>query len=133
MFDIISSAFAQEVQTAAAPVAGTITESGNVLWRFAPFFLILVAFYVLLIRPQQKQEAQHEEIIKKLKKGDKVITRAGIVGVITKVEGEHYVLVEIARGVEVKVVRATITGLVDERHPANENKDKPKKIEQGKD
>lgn len=126
MFDLttllVSKAFAADEVVPA--VAAASQSSGDVVMRFMPLALIFIVFYVLLIRPQQKQAQQHDKTIKELKKGDKVITRAGFVGTVTKIESDSYVIVEIAKGVDVKVVRDTITGLVDENHPANENKNK---------
>ena len=131
MFDLmnllISQAFAAEAVAPVAAAGDVAAESGNTLMRFAPLFLIFIVFYVLLIRPQQKQAEKHAQVMKDIKKGDKVITRAGFVATITKIENELYVMAEIAKGVEVKVVRDTISGLVDENHPANENKNKNKK------
>ena len=84
---------------------------------FVPLVLIMVIFYFLLIRPQQKKLKEHSETIKALKKGDKVITAGGIYGTITDVQ-EKEVAVKIAEGVVVKVKNDTIAGL------ANNNSDK---------
>lgn len=46
---------------------------------------VIVIFYVILIRPQQKQAKQQKELLKALKKGDKVVTASGIVGIVTNV------------------------------------------------
>lgn len=131
MFDfttlIISSAMAADavapVVAPAVEAANVAAESGNTLMRFMPLFLIFMVFYFLLIRPQQKKLDQQTQMINALKKGDKVVTAGGIVGVVSKLDGDRFVVVEIAKGVEIKVVKSTISSLADEK-PANENKNK---------
>lgn len=124
MFDLtslfVSTAYAAD--GAAPPMTGDVaTDSMATLTRFLPLFLIFIVFYVLLIRPQQQQAQAHDKMIKELKKGDRVITKAGFVGTVSKIESEAYVMVEIAKGVEVRTVRESITGLIDDKHPSNEN------------
>lgn len=104
----------------AADTAKQTYSGDSSLMRFLPLFLIFAVFYFLLIRPQQKKIDEHEKMIKALKKGDKVITGGGIVGSVVKLDDESHVTVEIADGVRVKVVRATISDVVKEK-TANEN------------
>jgi preprotein translocase subunit YajC len=81
------------------------------LMRFLPLFLIFGVFYFLLIRPQQKRVDEQSAMIKALKKGDRVVTSGGIVGTIASLEGDDHVMVTIADGVQIKVVRSTIVSL----------------------
>lgn len=74
-----------------------------------PFLLIFVIFYFLMIRPQQKKMRDHQAMIAAVKKGDEVITAGGIRGRVTRVIDEREVEVEIAQGVKVRVVRATLS------------------------
>ena len=53
---------------------------------FVPFLLIIVIFYVALIRPQQRRAKQHETLMKTLKAGDKVVVSGGIIGTIITVK-----------------------------------------------
>jgi len=53
---------------------------------FAPMVLLIVVFYFILIRPQQKRAKQQAELIKNLKSGDKVVTSSGIVGLVITVK-----------------------------------------------
>ena len=53
--------------------------------QFAPLLLILLVFYFLIIRPQQKRQRELQELISNLKAGDKVITTGGIIGTVTVV------------------------------------------------
>lgn len=76
-----------------------------------PFALVVVVFWFFLIRPQSKKFKEHQEMVKALKKGDRVVTGGGIVGKIVKAaQDSETVEVEIAPGVNVEVTRATITG-----------------------
>ncbi|MDQ6992555.1 MAG: preprotein translocase subunit YajC [Mariprofundus sp.] len=77
-----------------------------------PLVLIMVIFYFLLIRPQQKKAKEHRNIIEALKKGDKVITGGGFYGTVVDVK-DDFMKVEIADNVRVKVKRDTVLGLSD--------------------
>ncbi len=77
---------------------------GNIL----PLILVFVVFYFLLIRPQAQRAKQHRALIDAVKVRDNVITSGGIVGKVTKVD-DVYAEVEIATGVKVKVVKATLS------------------------
>lgn len=87
--------------------------SQSSLMQFLPLLLILVIFYFLIIRPQQSKHKKHQQMLTELKKGDKVITLAGIVGKITKIN-EQYFTLEIAPKVEVEFERNAISGKVPE-------------------
>ena len=78
-----------------------------------PLLFIFVIFYFLLIRPQKKRMMEHEAMVKAAKKGDHVVTSGGILGKVTAAEGEDTVRVEIASGVEVRILRSTISSIVD--------------------
>jgi preprotein translocase subunit YajC len=73
--------------------------------------LMLVAFYFLLIRPQQKRAKEHQALLSKLAAGDEVVTAGGILGRVTDV-GDAFVSVEIADGVRIKLQKSQITQLV---------------------
>jgi preprotein translocase subunit YajC len=74
---------------------------------FIPLVLIFVVFYFLLIRPQQKQAKQHQTFLNELKKGNKVVTKGGLHGVITALT-DTVITLEIAKDVAVKVSRDAI-------------------------
>ena len=98
---MISSAFAQS----AAGGAGGFSLSG-----LLPFVLIFIIFYFLLIRPQQKRVKQHKLMVENLKRGNKVLTAGGILGVISKAnDGSETVSVEISKGIVVEVARQMIS------------------------
>lgn len=93
---------------------------GSFLISLLPILLIFVIFYFLLYRPQQKKVKAHKELVANLKRNDRVITAGGLVGLVTKVVDDHYVQLEIADGVRVKVLRQTITDLVAKADAAND-------------
>ena len=100
----ISPAFAQEATDAAAATAGT----PGLFMSMLPLVLILFIFYIMVIRPQNKRMTEHRSMLQALAKGDKVVTAGGIVGTVSKMINDDEVLVEIANGVQVSVVRHTI-------------------------
>jgi len=93
-------------------LAANATPAGSGLASLAPLVLIIVIFYFLLIRPQQKRMKAHKGMIDELKKGDKIITAGGIVGTIHDVS-EDIVKLDIADKVRITIKRDTITSLAD--------------------
>ena len=90
------------------------------LASFLPLVLIFVIMYFLMIRPQQKRMMEHRAMVEALKKGDEVVTQGGLVGKITAVRDSE-LEVEIAPGVKVRVIRSTVTGLVNRTQPVAAN------------
>ena len=88
--------------------------------QFVPLILIFAIMYLLLIRPQQKKAKEHQAMVAALRRGDQVVTAGGIMGKVSKVKDEREVELEIATGVNVRVVRNTITQVVSKTEPANE-------------
>lgn len=84
---------------------------GNQLMALAPFVLMFVVFYFLLIRPQQKKAKQHKTFLESLKKGDTVVTSGGIYGKITGIT-EDTVTMEIAEKVRVRVLKGAVADYV---------------------
>lgn len=83
---------------------------GTLLGLFLPFIIMLLFFWLVLIRPQQKQQKQRQEMLDSLKKGDQVITWGGIHGEITALKDEQLTL-KIAEKVEIKLERSGVQGL----------------------
>ncbi|MGV6888021.1 preprotein translocase subunit YajC [Rhodophyticola sp. SM2404] len=84
-----------------------------------PLILIFAIMYLLLIRPQQKKAKEHQAMVEALRRGDQVVTAGGLLGKVTKVKDETEVEVEISSGVNVRVVRSTITQVISKTEPAN--------------
>ncbi len=74
------------------------------------FAMVFVIFYFLVIRPQQKQQADHKTKVQGAQKGDTVLTAGGMYGKVTKVDTDT-VEVEIAPNVRVKVLKATLADI----------------------
>ena len=92
---------------------------GSILAQL-PFILALFAImYFLLIRPQQKKLKDHQALISALRRGDMVVTAGGILGKVTKVKDDgNEVEVEIATGINVRVLKSTITSVISKTEPA---------------
>ena len=86
--------------------------SGQGIAQFIPLILIFVIFYFFLIRPQQKRVKDHKTMVESLKRGDKVITSGGIIGVIERVMEDDRIEVIIGEGTKVQIIRSTITSLL---------------------
>ncbi len=99
----ITPAFAQ---AAGAPGAG------DFIGMILPLVAIMGVFYFLLIRPQQRKMKAHQEMLKKVGKGDTVITNGGLIGKVVKVVDDNELQVEIGENVKVRVLR---TGIADVR------------------
>lgn len=93
----ISNAYAEG---AAAPQGGGLLD-------FLPLIALLVVFYFLVLRPQQKRAKEVKTMLEALQKGDEVVTVGGALGRVVKV-GETYVAVEIAEGVTINVQKVAI-------------------------
>ncbi len=75
--------------------------------QFIPLILIFVIFYFFLIRPQQKKVKEHKIMVENLKRGDKVVTSAGIIGTIERIIDNEKAEVLIAENVKVEVIKST--------------------------
>ena len=102
--------------TGAAAPSGTAAFMVNIF----PLILIFIIFYFLLIRPQQRRMKTHQAMVAAVKKNDVAITAGGVIGKVTKVD-ENEVELEIANGVRVKVVKATLSEIRPHgQKPAND-------------
>jgi preprotein translocase subunit YajC len=72
-----------------------------------PLLLMVAIFYLLLIRPQSKKQKEHQELLKSLRKGDKVITTGGLYGEVVKVT-EKDVIIEVADKVNLRFTLGAI-------------------------
>ncbi len=81
----------------------------NILESVLPLVVMFATFYFLIMRPQAKRKKEHQELLSKIKRGDRVITASGIFGTIKEVT-DAAVTLEVASGVAIKVLRAQIAG-----------------------
>jgi len=108
---IASVAAAMAIISPAYAEASPLTGAGG-FGSLIPLVLIMVIFYFLLIRPQQKKLKEHRSLVDELKKGDKIITGGGLYAKVIDVKDDT-LKVEIADGIRIKVKRDTIVGLSD--------------------
>jgi preprotein translocase subunit YajC len=102
-------------QTTAGSAAGGFDLAQ--LQTFALPVLLVVLFYFMILRPQQKRAKEHQAMINAVKRGDTVVMSSGMIGKVTKVEDTE-VQVEIAPGVNVKVVKSTLSDVRTRGEPA---------------
>ncbi len=88
----------------------TARQPGGPFGMFLPMILVFVIFYFLLIRPQSNQKKQHQALLKNLKKGDEVVTAAGIHGKISGVT-DSVITLEIADNVRVKMEKQQVASI----------------------
>lgn len=85
--------------------------SGSLLSSLFLFLPLILIFYFLIFRPQQKQRKEAQQMLADLKKGDRVVTRGGLIGVIDKVE-ESRLRIEVGNGLKLHVQRDYVDRLV---------------------
>ena len=99
-------------------------DGASTMTSLLPLVLIFVVFYLLLIRPQQKKMKQHRDMVAALRRGDRVVTGGGLVGTVTKVVSDTELQIEVAEGVKVRVVRATISEVLAKTEPGKDKGEK---------
>jgi preprotein translocase subunit YajC len=90
-----------------------VPENLGAIGSFLPLILLFVIFYFMLIRPQQKQQRKRQDLLKSLKKGDRVVTIGGMYGVIKEIN-ENVLTVRIADNVNVKLLRGGVDRVLDD-------------------
>jgi preprotein translocase subunit YajC len=80
---------------------------------FVPFIFIFVIMYFVLFRPQKKRQQEQQKLMSSLKTGDRVVTSAGIHGLIANVK-ETTVLVKVADNVKIEMEKSAITNVLKE-------------------
>ena len=100
-------------QQTAAPGAAS---QPDLLQTLLPFLFMGVIFYFLLIRPQQKRQKQHQQLMSNLKTGDRVVTSSGIHGLIANVK-ETTFLLKVADNVKIEVDKSAVAGIEKTAEP----------------
>jgi preprotein translocase subunit YajC len=114
----ISMAYAQETTAETTTDAGTVvpaapSTANAFAWNIGVILILVIMFYVLLIRPQQKRFTEHRAMLDSLKKGDAIVTSGGLVGKIDKMQGDDEVIIDLGNGVKVTALRHTIQTKVE--------------------
>ena len=116
--------FINEAFAAAASETPAVGPLGSTLVQLA---LVLLIFYFFLARPQQKKIREHADMVEALKKGDKVLTNAGIYGTVSEIKDSD-ILLEVAPNVIITIDRMSVSRLVD----SEKNKEKSKTAQKSK-
>jgi preprotein translocase subunit YajC len=112
----VTPAFAQ---AAGADPAGGFSD---ILVQLMPILLLVVIFWFLIFRPQQKRLKAQQAMLSAIRRGDTIVSTGGIIGKVTKaVDGED-LEVEIAQGIKVKLVRSMVADVRSKAEPVNDNK-----------
>ena len=80
--------------------------------QFLPLVILFAIFYFLIIRPQQKQQKAHREMLESLSKGDKIVTTGGLIATIVKPE-EDFIKIKLNDSVIVKLDRTFVSKKVE--------------------
>lgn len=86
---------------------------------FAPFILIIIAFYFLLIRPQRNRQKKQQEMVLALQPGAEVMTTAGIFGTVAAVTDDQLSL-EISPGVHIRILPAAVAKVIEQAPAVSE-------------
>ena len=78
-----------------------------------PMVLIIAVFYVLLIRPQQKRQRDLQATIAQLKAGDRIVTTGGVIGTITSVKDNSFLIRSAEKSI-LEVARTAVAGVDEE-------------------
>ncbi len=97
----ISSAYAQAGAQGGGSIYPTLIMVG----------LFFVFMYFMIIRPQSKRQKEHKQLMQSLDKGNEVITQGGVAGRIRDV-GENFIVLEVAKGVEIRMQKSAISSVV---------------------
>jgi len=117
LVELFVSQFVVSMAQTSAPAGGGMG------LQFLLMLPLLGILYFLTIRPQQKKQKEHLEMLKKLKAGDRVMTTSGILGKVTYVDpAEKMVRVEVAPRVEVEFVRNAVANILTDQIPQLETK-----------
>ena len=112
--------FATPAYAQAAGAAANPSDPMTLVMNILPFAASIVMFYFLMIRPQQKKAKEHQAMVTGVKRGDTVVLSNGMEGKVSRVEDQH-AMVEIATGVNVKVVKHMIHDVRSRGEPAAAN------------
>jgi preprotein translocase subunit YajC len=103
----------QLLAQSAAPAAPSPAGAGGFLNLLPFWFFIIVIMYFVLVRPQKKRQQEQQRLVSALKTGDKVVTAAGIHGLIANVK-ETTVMLKVADNVKIEVEKSAVTNVLKE-------------------
>lgn len=83
----------------------------NAFLQFLPMVAIFAIFYFMLIRPQSKRAKEHKAMVEALKVGTEVLFAGGLMGKITKIDGE-YAVIALNNQTQIKIQRASVISVL---------------------
>jgi preprotein translocase subunit YajC len=100
---------------AAAAAAGTAAPEGSsMIQGLLPLVVIFVLFYFIILMPNRKEQKKHQEMLKALKPGDKIITTGGIIGVIEKIiDSEDIIRIRTGESTLLNLKRSFVSARVE--------------------
>ena len=105
--------FVSEALAQTAGAAAPASPLGDIGF-FVPLILVFIVMWFFMIRPQQKKQKAHQAMIRAAKRGDRIVTSGGLLGVISKAnETDNDVEVEIAKDVKIRVMRHAIADIIN--------------------
>jgi preprotein translocase subunit YajC len=110
--NFITPAYAQ---TAGAP--GGV----DLVMQLAPFGIILIIMYFLILRPQQQRAKEHAAMIANVRRGDTVVTNGGLIGKVTKATDDSEIEIEIAPNVKVRQARSALAEVRAKGEPVKDS------------
>jgi preprotein translocase subunit YajC len=103
MFQFLAQA--QPATPASGPAGG--------IGFFVPFVFLFIIMYFVLFRPQKKRQQEQQRLVSSLKTGDRVVTNAGIHGLVANVK-ETTVMLKVADNVKIEMEKSAITNVLKE-------------------
>jgi preprotein translocase subunit YajC len=111
--NFISPAFAQTA--VGAPGAA------DIVMQLAPFGIILIIMYFLILRPQQQRAKAHQDMVSNIRRGDTVVTNGGLIGKVTKTIDDSEIEIEVAPNVRVRQSRGAINEVRAKGEPVKDS------------
>ncbi|MGY5393387.1 preprotein translocase subunit YajC [Acinetobacter sp. NigerLNRRAM0016] len=96
-----------------AHAAGEAAQQPSLMANLLMIAVFVAIFYFLIWRPQSKRAKEHRSLVESLGVGSEVVFAGGLMGKITKIEGD-FAVIELNRGVEVKIQRASVISVLPE-------------------
>ncbi|MDZ7861140.1 MAG: preprotein translocase subunit YajC [Candidatus Krumholzibacteriota bacterium] len=94
--------------------AGGSEGGGSLLVNLLPIVAIFVIFYFILIRPQQKKQKEHRDMVSKLSRGDRIVTNGGLHGKVVDVK-DHIIVIKISDDVKVELVKTAVATVLEKK------------------
>ena len=98
--------------------------TSDLVMQMAPFGVILIIMYFLILRPQQRKTKEHQDLVKNVRRGDTVITSGGLIGKVSRTLDDNEVEIEIAPNVKVRQLRHMLSDVRARGEPVKEPTDR---------